>query len=322
MRITRRGIRVVVAGIWILDGLLQLQSSMFTSTFGTQVLAPAGQGQPWFVSEPVALTARIVAAHPLPWDALFAAIQIGLGIGFLIPRLVRPALAASVVWALSVWWLGEGLGGLASGHADIVTGAPGAVLLYAVLAIATWPEYDPAGRERADFPRWLPVAWAVFWIGGALLWLLPGQGTSRAIGDEISSAGEGGPGWLAGLDHSVARSVGSLGFGLVGGLFLLCLAIGLAGFIEGRIRTVAACAGIVLALAVWIFGEGAGQPWTGTATDPNSGPLIVLIALGLIAVAKSAPVRGRHRRTHSRAGTWTKPANTDQWRKVPAHSAA
>ncbi len=33
-------------------------------------------------------------------------------------------------------------GGLASGNASLVTGAPGSVLLYAVLALAVWPQRD------------------------------------------------------------------------------------------------------------------------------------------------------------------------------------
>ena len=45
------------------------------------------------------------------------------------------ALAASIAWALAVWWLGEGLGGVLTGAASPVTGAPGAALLYALAAV-------------------------------------------------------------------------------------------------------------------------------------------------------------------------------------------
>ena len=40
-------------------------------------------------------------------------------------------------------------------------------------------------------------------------------------------------------------------------------------------------AGAALALDYWMFGEAFGQLFTGVATDPNTGPLLVLLALTL-----------------------------------------
>ena len=99
--------------------------------------------------------ARVIAAHPVGWEVPFAIIQLLLGLGLLYPRTAKLALAASLPWALGVWYLGEGLGGIASGNASLLTGAPGAVLLYAVLALAAWPR-----RDRPDVPpaRWLRFA--------------------------------------------------------------------------------------------------------------------------------------------------------------------
>jgi hypothetical protein len=39
--------------------------------------------------------------------------------------------------------------------------------------------------------------------------------------------------------------------------------------------------GAALALDFWVFGEAFGQPFSGIATDPNTGPLLVLLALTL-----------------------------------------
>jgi hypothetical protein len=47
-------------------------------------------------------------------------------------------------------------------------------------------------------------------------------------------------------------------------------------------RTLAAAAGFVLALAIWVLGQDLGQLYSGQATDPNSGPLIALMAVALI----------------------------------------
>ena len=54
----------------------------------------------------------------------------GLGLGLLVPRTAKVALVASLPWAVGVWYFGEGLSGLASGHTSLLTGAPGAVVLY------------------------------------------------------------------------------------------------------------------------------------------------------------------------------------------------
>ena len=41
---------------------------------------------------------------------MFALIQVGIGLGLLYRRTVKLALAASLVWAAIVWWLGEAFG--------------------------------------------------------------------------------------------------------------------------------------------------------------------------------------------------------------------
>ena len=72
-------------------------------------------------------------------NAVFATIQVLLGIGIAWRPTVRVALAASVAWSLGVWWFGEGLGMVLTGDVSPVNGAPGAVILYALLAVLLWP---------------------------------------------------------------------------------------------------------------------------------------------------------------------------------------
>src|SRR4051812_7747707 len=62
--ITRRDLQVALGLLWLLDGLLQAQSFMFTRGFATQVIAGVGQGQPGFVSDPVHSVSTVIAAHP------------------------------------------------------------------------------------------------------------------------------------------------------------------------------------------------------------------------------------------------------------------
>ena len=169
-RLSRRDLQIALGLAWLLDGALQAQPFMFTRGFATQVIAPAAQGQPRFVSAPVDWAASMVAAHPVAFNVPFAAVQLLLGVGLLVPRTARPALAASIAWALGVWCLGEGFSGLASGHASLITGAPGSALLLALLAGAAWPSRHGSHVGPA---RWLPLAWAVLWMGAAVFQALP-----------------------------------------------------------------------------------------------------------------------------------------------------
>ncbi|MGN6330053.1 MAG: hypothetical protein ACTHOD_00170 [Motilibacteraceae bacterium] len=143
--------------LWLLDAGLQYQPYMFTKAFAKDVIASTAEGQPGWVAGPVMWAADLTGAHPLAWNAVFATVQLLLAVGLLWPRTVRAALAGSVAWSLGVWWLGEGLGGVASGHAMLLTGGPGAVLLYAVLAALALPR---AGTGRGE-----PLPAAAVWAG-------------------------------------------------------------------------------------------------------------------------------------------------------------
>jgi hypothetical protein len=244
--ITRRHLQIALGVLWLLDGVLQAQPFMFTRGFATQVIGAAGQGQPEFVEVPVHWVSTVIAAHPVAWNVPFAGLQLLLGVGLLVRPTARIALAASIAWALGVWYLGEGLSGLASGHASLVDGAPGSALLLAILACAAWPDRD-ASREAPA--AWLPFAWALIWMGGAVLQALP-QNEGTAV-----------PSWL-----------------LVAAEYVIG-----AGALARRTRVAAGVLGLALALLFWVFGQDAGQLSTGQATDPNSGPLLALMAIALIA---------------------------------------
>jgi len=79
---------------------------------------------------------------------------------------VKVALATSMVWSLGVWWIGEGFGGVFSGQANPVTGAPGAVILYGLLAVLLWP----ADRPGPEAP--FVAGWAVGTTLAKSLWLV------------------------------------------------------------------------------------------------------------------------------------------------------
>jgi hypothetical protein len=194
-------------------------------------------------------------------------------------------LAASVVWSLGVWWFGEGLGGVLTGSGDPLTGAPGAVLLYALIAILVWP----SGRLAAGSPsvattsplgrRGALAVWLALWGGLAYLAVQPMLRVASHPHDAVAGLAAGEPGWLARLDNTVAGHLAGIGatFAVVSAIVLGLIAVGV--FAPVRLVRAALVVALLVAAAYWVVGQDFGGIFTGQGTDPNSGPLLGLLAL-------------------------------------------
>ena len=287
-RPTRRHLQVALGLLWLLDGGLQLQPFMFSGRFARQVIAPTASGQPAWVAWPVRQAASLIGAHPVPINLVFALVQIGLGVAFLVRRTVRPAVVGSVLWAALVWYLGEGLGGLAGGTASLLAGAPGAVALYGVLGLAAWPGSDGSDGDVRPIASWFPIAWAVIWLDLALVALLPANRSAGAVRGQVEATAGQVPGSLAGVDHWLAAGVGHLGPVAPAVLAVVPAVIGLLGLGGTRARLVAGWAAVGVGLVVWAVGQGFGLLTSGSATDPNTGPLLALCGVALLGVVTPA----------------------------------
>src|SRR5215469_16369622 len=126
--------------------MLQYRSFMYTKAFG-QMIEGTAAGNPSIIARPIGWNAALVEHHLVLLNTVFATIQLLLGLGIAYRPTVRVALAASIAWSLGVWWFGEGLGGVLSGSASPVSGAPGAVILYALLAVLLWPADRPPVKD-------------------------------------------------------------------------------------------------------------------------------------------------------------------------------
>ena len=287
---SRRSLRNALGFLWLLDGALQLQSFMFTRGFAHQIIAPAGVGQPSFVSVPVRWNAEVIAHQPVLCTICFAAVQLAIGIGFLIPRTWRPAIVASMLWAGGVWYTGEGLGGLASGHVNALVGAPGAALLYVVLAVAAWPETHAITDDRRERPpHWLLPVWVVLWVGAAVLDLLPGNRPASMFSAQLGANASEVPTWLGRFDHELGHVAHGLGVWTTLVVVAVELTIGLAAIGPRPVRSGAIVAGMVVAAVYWAVGQSFGQLFSGQATDPSTGPLLILIGLAALTVPLRLP---------------------------------
>jgi hypothetical protein len=298
--LSRQTLCYALGAVWLLDGALQLQPFMFTSGFAHQIIAPAATGQPFFVADPVMWNARLIGGHPALFDALFAAVQLGLGVGFFFKRAVRVVIVASVAWGVGVWWLGEGLGGLAGAHVTALAGAPGAAVLYGVLALSAWPSGSRWTHRSKDavalpLPRWSTWVWGALWIGYAFVGSLPGNVHPSDIAGQLMANASSAPGWLQSIDRWLSAAVTSGGITVAILTVSIQLAIGLLAFSNSRLRQGAVYAGMALAAVYWAVGQSFGELFSGQATDPSTGPLVILLGLAAIGAIRQDQIRSPDR---------------------------
>jgi hypothetical protein len=196
---------------------------------------------------------------------------------------------------------------LFAGAASPLTGAPGAVVLYALVAVLVWPSARPAGLLSVAGAR---AAWGALWLTMAYLWLLPTNSGCNATFDAIMMSPTGmsvphGMAWLTRIDGQA--ELAALGHGTAIALVLAGVSASIALAVWANWRPVAFLSlAIVLSLGYRVIGQSfGGIVFTGNATDPNAGPLFVLLAL----VMYSLTPQGRHARPARRRGPppWSRP---------------
>jgi hypothetical protein len=282
---TTRAVQTVLGLIWLLDGGLQFQSFMYSKGF-VQLLKGLTVGQPGWVADSVNWAAGIANGDLGLWNTLFALTQVAIGFGLLYRRTVKPALLVSFGWAFVVWWFGEAFGMLFMNMAQPLTGAPGAVLLYGLIGLVVWPNGRPGGLLGV---RGCKTLWAALWLVMAWLWLLAPSSSANATHDAIAAAPSG-MSWLSSAQDGVASI--AKGNGLVIALVVAAAsaAIGIAVATDWRPRFFLALS-IALNLAFWVLSQGFGGIFAGGATDPNAGPLFVLMACAIYPLVGAEPRR-------------------------------
>jgi cytochrome oxidase Cu insertion factor (SCO1/SenC/PrrC family) len=294
----RRILRIGFGLIWVLDGLLQLQTSM-PLDLPSGVIQPAASSSPQWVQHLVNSGVTIWSNHPVQAAAATVWIQVGLGAWLLIAprgRWSRLGGLASAGWGVVVWIFGEAFGGIFAPGLSWLFGAPGAVVFYCVAGLLL------ALPERAFWtPRLGRIVLAsggAFFLGMAILQAWPGRGfwqgrihASNHVGtltgmvQQMAQTPQ--PGFLSSWVASFAAFDAAHGWAVNLVIVVALVAIGIA-LCTGRRRFVfpALIGAVVLCLADWVLVQDLGL-LGGVGTDPNSMvPMALVVAAGYVAMVR------------------------------------
>ena len=282
----RNFIAKALGALWLFDGLLQFQPLMFGPSFVTNVLTPVLDNQPTFIATIVQWGIQLWSTNMVVTDTLAGLLQVAIGLLLFFPlssKTFKAGLWISIVWGVVVWLCGEGAGLLLTGGASFYTGAPGAVVIYILLAaLLLIPDLTT---------HWYPkIAGWIFMLGG-LLQLQPALWTSDGVQGNFMVAMMDPMHPVSVLPNALSNAVGL--DPVVSNLLLVLalFAVGLALVLKQNKITGAIA--LVFLFFVWWLGQDFGQLSTlfvGTATDPNTAPLVVLLILPAFFSLERIPV--------------------------------
>jgi hypothetical protein len=292
LHINQRSLQLVLGVVWIIDGLLKFQPNVLKSEFLPTFIRQMAAGQPTLVSSALDHMANFVSHEATMWVVVIGLIEIGIGVGLLFQRSLKPALVASFVWGIGVYIFGEGFGMVLTGHTSPLQSAPGAVCFYVLLGLMLWPRSEQStegavGAESSAAAHGLLggtgslLLWAAIWVFEAIIWMFPFNRTGSAISSQMADTAQGEPGWYAHLLNSFGHAFVGAGIWMAVILAVISLVIALGPLVSNRPQVFIGL-GIALALAYWVTGEGLGSLLTGGGTDPSNGPIVALIGLSIL----------------------------------------
>ncbi|MGC8481873.1 MAG: peroxiredoxin family protein, partial [Acidimicrobiales bacterium] len=284
----RKFLRYAFGGLWIFDGLLQLQPQMPLG-IPTVIVSPLLSGEPSWLRSILTLGVNVWERHPIQAADSLVWIQVGIGIWLIAAngsgRWSRLAGAVSTVWALSVWVGGEAMGGIFLPGASWYFGAPGAVAFYGVagVLIAMPPTAFSSARAATQMMRALGGLMAIF----AILQAFPGRGfwsgsSIAGMAQGMSQASQ--PGFATSIQQAIA-SFANAGGDLTNAILVALLAGAAITLLAGKPTRGLLVWNIALAAVSWIGFQDFGF-FGGIGTDPNSAIPVLFLVLALYVWSK------------------------------------
>jgi hypothetical protein len=220
--------------------------------------------------------------EPILTNVVFASIQFIIAFGIVWKRTTKGALGLSIVWALGVWWFGEGAGGVFLGNATPLGGGPGGVLFYALLAVLLWPSVGsdrPFVAARTVGTSAAKGIWVAVWGLLTVLTLIGSGRSPQALHDLVAKMDTGQPGWLAHIDRVTASLLLHHGTEIAILFAIVCVLVAIGVFLPPQFTQVTLVLAIVVFAAIWVAVQDFGGILAGGATDPNSGLPVMLFII-------------------------------------------
>lgn len=286
-------LRVSLGILWILDAALQMQPQM-PFGFGHFVIASSLDSYPSGMVNILSPAAAIWTGHEILFDSFASAVQIFVGVGFLIMRsskVVRSVALISIIWAVVIWILGEGMGGIFSPGISLITGFPGSSLVYAAASSLLFLY----GNDRSATRMLAAFMFTIFTLSGIVqlvpwngFWA-PGQIALIPAGYAVSAE----PVFTRNLFLVLERlfSMTVLPWNAI--LSALFISIGVLWATRPKKAVVPT---VILSLFLWVIGQDFGV-FSVYGTDPNTGIVLALVSpaflLGAGGLAKNRHKQGK-----------------------------
>ena len=294
---SRTYLRWGFGSLWLLAGVLQFQPAMPLG-LANDVVAPAAMGTPAWLHALMFSGIGIWNTHPVALAVAVAWLQVGFGVLLIVSngRVGRSAAALSAAWAMLIWLVGNGAGGVFSTSGSILFGWPGATLFY--VAAGLWLAVDNE-RFRRNFSPFVTKGLGLLLVLAAIVQSMPshsfwhGGNTNAMTAMSSSMTQVAQPHWLAWLVTKTGVLAGTLGggFNLIVIFWLLITAAGLWASSERQWRWPIWTL-IVGAIAIWLAGQDMAI-FGGLATDVNSMLPMAWLAWSAMPGRTSAPLTRR-----------------------------
>lgn len=301
-----------LAGLWLLDGLLQFQPSMFSHSlngFLANVLQYNTMGPPNLLTNFIHFAVVLTYGTQLRTDifnSLAGALQILLGVTLFSKRWRNKALLISALWSVVPWVVGEGFGQMPWPQASMAfSGAPGAALIYGIISLGLLFYKAPDNENGSTVltvgglgflgDKILSFLWCIIWCGTAILEFEPGNWANDAVSAQLKNSASDEPFLIKQLDLFLAHLAINKGTYIAICMIAVQVWIGFS-VLRPVTRRASLVLGVILSFIYWVCGQNFGGLFTGSATDPQLGAPMILFALLLYPVGDlvSLQVKNSH----------------------------
>lgn len=170
---TRNAVKYMLGSLWLIDGILQMQPQM-PFGFSHFVVLPAIQSLPGPISTILYPAVMVWNSHGIVFDALASTIQLFIGACFILSRSTRVisiTAVVSMIWGVVIWVMAEGMGAVFQSSLSLISGFPGAALIYVIVSALLLSRLSDNGIKA-----YLRGFLFVFFILSAIIQALPFEG--------------------------------------------------------------------------------------------------------------------------------------------------